>query len=327
MTVAAPRERSLVTVRRAMEPVWRSARLRAMPGRPEFLLARDVGLECLTPTPKNVAGRPARANQMGCVLRSPERREAKGALFFSADFSAPWGVRDAGIQGARLGAVPGAPHLVVYHLVIDGVARATLPGGGSLPLGPGDVVVFPHGDSHELSSASGAQHMDKAALLQKIASRDLTPMHSGGGGEDTRFACGYMALDPLLSAPILEGLPSMFKVNVRTDRCGALAGRLVVAPRRRGGVASRRQRRDAGQGVRSAVRRYASPVCGGTAGASDRLAGRSTRSHRQQKSRAVACPRRPCVDDRRAGRGGRRLTNRALSTDSPNICQSRRWRI
>ena len=89
----------------------------------------------------------------------------KGALFFSADFSAPWAFATPASKALASALSPGAPHLVVYHLVIDGAARATLPGGRSLPLGPGDVVVFPHGDSHELSSASGAQHMDKAALL------------------------------------------------------------------------------------------------------------------------------------------------------------------
>jgi AraC-like DNA-binding protein len=62
--------------------------------------------------------------------------------------------------------------------------------------------------------------VDSASVMKKIASRDLTPLRSGGGGESTRFVCGYMACDPALCAPILEGLPSMLKVNVRTDHAG-----------------------------------------------------------------------------------------------------------
>jgi AraC-like DNA-binding protein len=104
--------------------------------------------------------------------------------------------------------------------VVDGAARAALPDGRSLILEPGDIVVFPHGDPHELSSASGAHYVDSASLMNKIVSRDLTPMRTGGGGDSTRFVCGYMACDPLLCAPILGGLPSMLKVNVRTDRAG-----------------------------------------------------------------------------------------------------------
>ena len=32
--------------------------------------------------------------------------------------------------------------------------------------------------------------------------------------------CGYLTLDPLLCGPILESLPAMLRVNVRTDRSG-----------------------------------------------------------------------------------------------------------
>jgi transcriptional regulator GlxA family with amidase domain len=45
-------------------------------------------------------------------------------------------------------------------------------------------------------------------------------MQAGGGGATTRFVCGYLTLDPLLCGPILESLPPMLKVNVRTDRSG-----------------------------------------------------------------------------------------------------------
>ena len=144
----------------------------------------------------------------------------KGALFFSAEFSAPWAFAAPPSSKLASTLAPGAPHLVIYHLVVDGVARAALADGRTLTLEPGDIVVFPHGDPHELGSASGAQHVDEASLMQKIATRDLTPMRAGGGGDSTRFVCGFMACDPLLCAPILEGLPPMLKVNVRTDRAG-----------------------------------------------------------------------------------------------------------
>ena len=144
----------------------------------------------------------------------------KGALFFTAEFSSPWALATPASTALAAAVAPGAPHLVVYHLVVDGAARAALPGGRSLPLAPGDIVVFPHGDAHELSSASAATRMDAASLMKKIVTRDLTPMRGGGGGDQTRFVCGYMACDPLLCAPILGGLPPMFKVNVRTDRAG-----------------------------------------------------------------------------------------------------------
>ena len=91
----------------------------------------------------------------------------KGALFFSAELSAPWAFAAPPSTEMATTLAPGAPHLVIYHLVVDGVARAALPDGRSLTLEPGDIVVFPHGDAHELSSASGVEPMDRASLMQK----------------------------------------------------------------------------------------------------------------------------------------------------------------
>ncbi|MGE0361414.1 MAG: cupin domain-containing protein [Vicinamibacterales bacterium] len=143
-----------------------------------------------------------------------------GALFFSADFSAPWRLATphSGTLAATL--APGAPHLVVYHLVVDGSAWARVDGGADTELSPGDIVVFAHGDPHHLSAGSGTNQVDSAAVARKIATRDLSPLQSGGGGATTRFVCGYLSLDPLLCGPILQSLPPMLKVNVRTDRSG-----------------------------------------------------------------------------------------------------------
>jgi AraC-like DNA-binding protein len=144
----------------------------------------------------------------------------QGALFFTAEFSAPWAIATPASNTLASSLSPRGMHVVVYHLVVEGEARAALPDGRTLALEAGDIVVFPHGDPHELGSASGARYVDGASVLKKIASRDLTPLRSGGGGDSTRFVCGYMACDPHLCAPILDGLPAMLKVNVRTDRAG-----------------------------------------------------------------------------------------------------------
>jgi AraC-like DNA-binding protein len=144
----------------------------------------------------------------------------KGALFFSADLTAPWAYAAPPSSEMASTLAPGEPYLVIYHLVTEGVARAALPDGRALMLEGGDIVVFPHGDPHELSSAGGVPSLDKTAVMSKIAAHDLTPMRAGGGGDRTQFVCGFMACDPLLCAPILAGLPPILKVNVRTDRAG-----------------------------------------------------------------------------------------------------------
>ena len=143
-----------------------------------------------------------------------------GAMFFSAEFSAPWRLSTPHCRVMASTLAPGAPHIMIYHLVVDGSARASRTGGPEVELSPGDIVVFPHGDPHHLSGGSGTNPVESAAVLRKIATRDLSPMHAGGGGATTRFVCGYLTFDPLLCGPILESLPPMLKVNVRTDRSG-----------------------------------------------------------------------------------------------------------
>ena len=78
-----------------------------------------------------------------------------GALFFNAEFSAPWGFSSPASNMLAPMLAPGAPHLVIYHFVIDGGAFVQLSDGQSIELGPGDVVVFPHGDPHQMTSGKG----------------------------------------------------------------------------------------------------------------------------------------------------------------------------
>ena len=144
----------------------------------------------------------------------------KGAMFFSAEFSAPWRLSTPHGRVLAPALAPDAPHILVYHFVVEGTARARVEGGTDVELSPGDIVVFPHGDPHHLSAGPVTNPVESAALLQRIAAGDLSPMQAGGGGAITRFVCGYLTFDPLLCGPIIESLPTILRVNVRTDRAG-----------------------------------------------------------------------------------------------------------
>jgi AraC-like DNA-binding protein len=144
-----------------------------------------------------------------------------GALFFNAHFTAPWGFSAPASKALAPSLAPQAPHLVIYHLVLEGRAVARLGVEQPIQLEPGDVVIFPHGDPHFITSgAEPAEPQQTSAIIRKVMTRDLTVLRAGGGGTATRFVCGFMSCDPQASRPILDGLPHMFKVNVRTDRSG-----------------------------------------------------------------------------------------------------------
>ncbi len=143
-----------------------------------------------------------------------------GALYFNAEFSAPWGVSAPSSPALAHALTAEAKHLVIYHYVIEGNAFARLD-ETMLRLDPGDVVVFPHGHPHVISSETEiAETRQTESVERMIAAHELSLLKAGGGGETTRFVCGFMACDPDLSRPVLSGLPPMFKVNVRADRAG-----------------------------------------------------------------------------------------------------------
>jgi len=145
-----------------------------------------------------------------------------GAVYFTAEFSAPWGFTTPASKMMVEKLAPGAPHLVLYHLLIEGTGFVEMVGSGQfIPLVPGDVVIFPHGDPHHMSSGESAKPpFPNYGITAKIKAHDLSPLRAGGGGEVSRFVCGYMSCEPHLSRPILDGLPPVFKVNVRTDASG-----------------------------------------------------------------------------------------------------------
>ena len=144
-----------------------------------------------------------------------------GAVFFTAEFSAPWGFTTPASDVMTEKVAPGAPHLVLYHLLIDGSGYVEMADGQSVVLAPGDVVIFPHGDPHLMSSSKSVKPpFPNYGITPKIKARDLSPLCAGGGGAVSKFVCGYMTCDPHLSRPILSGLPSVFRVNVRVDSSG-----------------------------------------------------------------------------------------------------------
>ena len=144
-----------------------------------------------------------------------------GAVFFTAEFSAPWGFSSPAADVMAATIAPGAAPLVLYHLLIEGAAVVEMPAGDTVDLQPGDIIAFPHGHAHHMSSGKSATRpFPNYGITAKIRARDLSPLRAGGGGAISRFVCGYMTCDPYLSRPILNGLPPVFKVNIRSDRSG-----------------------------------------------------------------------------------------------------------
>lgn len=139
----------------------------------------------------------------------------EGALFFNGEFSAPWCLNtQPGLIGPYLS--PKKGQLIIYHFVTSGHAYAQLRDGRREELSAGEVVVLPHGDQHFLGNGV-AEPVDSLKTFGRNLSEGLKLARFGGGGELTRFVCGFMVCEPRLSEVFLAGLPRMFKVRVVAD--------------------------------------------------------------------------------------------------------------
>lgn len=139
--------------------------------------------------------------------------QLNGAIFFNARFTAPWCVESP--AGASLAQTLGlgGERVLLFHYMLEGSCLITLEGMAPRRLNVGDVIVFPHGDAHTMASSVGEQpqQMDAQAILRERPKM----LQFGGGGEVTRFVCGYLVCDPHLFQPVLAALPRVVTVNLR----------------------------------------------------------------------------------------------------------------
>ncbi len=144
-----------------------------------------------------------------------------GALFYNAEFSAPWCFRSPASHVIAPYLAPGSRHVVLYHLLTEGRAYAYVEGDARrVAINAGDIVIFPHGDAHFMGNGTPARPVDYEQELQRVLSQGLRVYRFGGDGEITKFICGYMTCEPQLCEVILGGLPRLLKVHIRGDASG-----------------------------------------------------------------------------------------------------------
>ena len=145
----------------------------------------------------------------------------EGAVFFNGEFSAPWCLSTPESTAIAPYLSPEAGHLILYHFVIEGRANVRLPDGGREELSAGDVVIFPHRDAHLLGNGAPERPVDAVQRFAKNLTQGLKlARFGGGGGEVTKFVCGFMTCDPRLCEFLLTGLPRILKVHITNEPSG-----------------------------------------------------------------------------------------------------------
>jgi AraC-like DNA-binding protein len=170
-----------------------------------------------------------KADVLSDVLRSIR---LTGAVFFDYDLSAPWVAEAPASRQIASRLMPGAQRVIEYHLIARGTAWGHAVGQEPIRLCEGDLIVFPQGDPHVLSSAPGM----RAAPDLSAFERPDTPLPAlrelgGGGAERARIVCCFLGLDERPYNPLLSALPAVIHLRARTPgtATGWLATLLDIA--------------------------------------------------------------------------------------------------
>src|ERR1700744_3373127 len=115
--------------------------------------------------------------------------------YFDVVAQKPWSFHSPARDLILPRVLPGADHLIAYHVVTSGRCYASLIGGEAVPLEAGEVVVFTNADPHIMSSDVGMGAEPPTTDFFEIADAGRLPFHvnlASDGKASARLVCGYL---------------------------------------------------------------------------------------------------------------------------------------
>ena len=159
------------------------------------------------------------ADALSDVLRAIRLR---GAVFFYVQGADPWVAEAPPSREMIPSVLPGVDHLMEFHGVARGSCWAAVVGEPPVRLEEGDLVLFPQGDPHVLSSAPGMRARVIQESLSLVPRSPRLPfslrvdgdgaksvLKDDGGADDTVVVCGFVGCDTRPFNPFLASLPRM----------------------------------------------------------------------------------------------------------------------
>jgi AraC-like DNA-binding protein len=145
------------------------------------------------------------------------------AVYFDVAARAPWVAEQPTREMVLPKILPGAQHLISYHVVAEGRCFAGIIGAEPIAVEAGEVVVFTKGDPHVMSSSPGMRAAPVTAEAFDEAAASPLPFSvsygaaDGGGPPSVRLVCGFLACQAQPFNLLLDNLPSVIKAGNPRD--------------------------------------------------------------------------------------------------------------
>ena len=164
------------------------------------------------PTTYPCIGRALVTDTLSDVLRAVR---LTGAVYFAIDASAPWVAEALPSREVGPRILPDADHVIEFHVVTAGGCWGGIVGEPPGWIEAGDVLVFPQGDAHVLSSAPGMRGGPNGwdSFGPGHTGQPVVISIQGGGPDRAQVICGFLGCDSRPFNPLLSALPRLLHVR------------------------------------------------------------------------------------------------------------------
>ena len=144
----------------------------------------------------------------------------RGAVFYYVSFRDKWAAEAPAAKEIAQSVLPGCEHVMEYHMIAKGSGWAAVAGLPPVKLSAGDIVMFPQGDSHVVSSAPEVPPHRRDAQWVFSRRNDPKPLpisyHHGVVEAGTLLPvedadciaiCGFLGCDLRPFNPLIAALP------------------------------------------------------------------------------------------------------------------------
>ncbi len=147
-----------------------------------------------------------------------------GAVFFAVDAQGPWVAEAPPAKEVGPYIMPGVEHVIEYHVVTSGSCWGGIVDGPPVRLTAGDVIVFPQGDAHVMSSAPGMRGEPNHEIKRRATTSQLPLSITMGepGGERVEVICGFLGCDARPFNPLITHLPRVLHVSTAPGGDGVI---------------------------------------------------------------------------------------------------------
>ncbi len=166
------------------------------------------------------------ADTLSDVLRVLRLR---GAVFYYMSYGDEWAAEAPPARDIAAAVMPDAQHVMEYHVVTKGAGWAAIVGQSPVRLAAGDIVMFPHGDAHVMSSAPGMRprRFDPDWVFATRSSPKPIPIVFHGSTDfsigaanpqaSTHVVCGFLGCDLRPFNPLIATLPRLLHLPGGAD--------------------------------------------------------------------------------------------------------------